>query len=194
MSSGGTSNAGQVPEVWLRTNVRPLLVTLIIALVFAVAGISAIAISDRFWFGLGLKIVGWITLVVSALFALMLAYQMTLPRLVYRDGELLVYLASSQPARVPIELVELFFAGQGVSTLPASTELPTKSRTVVIRLAEAATEWHFREVKPAWGEWREGYVIIRGTWCEPLTTDVLKSLNRRLREVHQARAVEEPRS
>jgi hypothetical protein len=89
---------------------------------------------------------------------------------------------------VPIEIVELFFAGQGMSHLPATDELPSRARTVVIRLAEAATEWHANDVKPDWGEWREGYIIIRGTWCQPLTADVLKNLNRRLREVHQERA------
>jgi hypothetical protein len=189
MAEGGKAATGDKPEIWLRSNMRPLLVTLIFAMIFCAAGVSAVAISDRFWFGLGLKIVGWITIGASGIFAVMLLYQMSLPRLVYRDGELLVYLASAQPTRVPIEIVELFFAGQGISHLPANDDLPSKSRTVVIRLAEAATQWHSREVKPDWGEWREGYIIIRGTWCQPLTADVLKNLNRRLREVHRERAI-----
>lgn len=176
------------PETWLRTNRRALLVALVVALLVVGAGISAVAISPRFWFGNALAVVGWGAVGGAGVFAVMLLYQMTLPRLAYHDGYLLVYLQSAQPTRVPIEIVELFFAGQGVSHLPAAEEGPTKSRTVVVRLAEAATDWHFRDVKPDWGEWREGYIIVRGTWCEPLTAEVLKSLNRRLREVHRERS------
>ncbi len=189
MSAASPHLATQKPETWLRTNRRALLVTLVVALLFVGAGASAVAISPRFWFGGALAVVGWLTLVGAGAFSAMLVYQMTLPSLAYHDGYLLVYLQSAQPVRVPIAIIELFFAGQGISHLPATEDIPSKSRTVVVRLAEAATDWHFREVKPVWGEWREAYIIVRGTWCEPLTPDVLKFLNRRLREVHRDRAV-----
>jgi hypothetical protein len=38
-------------------------------------------------------------------------------------------------------------------------------------------------VKPAFGNWSEGYVTVRGTWCEPLDSEVVRRLNRRLKEV-----------
>lgn len=177
------------PEIWLRTNRRALLVVLLVSLLFVMAGASAVIVSSQFWFGPALAAIGWLTIAFAGIFSAMLLFQTTLPRLAYADGHLWVYLQSARPVAVPIEIVELFFAGQGVSHLPEAADLPSKSRTVVVRLAEAATEWHDRDVKPAWGEWREGYIIIRGTWCEPLTAEVLKNLNRRLREVHRERSI-----
>ena len=179
----------QKPETWLRNNRRALVVALVAALLLVMAGASAVAISPQFWFGSALGFVGWILIVGPGVFAATLIYQIRMPRLAYHDGHMLVYLHSAQPIRVPIEIVELFFAGQGSSHLPSADAVPSKSRTVVVRLAEAATEWHFRDVKPVWGEWRDAYIIIRGTWCEPLTPDVLKFLNKRLREVHRERSV-----
>jgi hypothetical protein len=38
-------------------------------------------------------------------------------------------------------------------------------------------------VKPSLGTWCGGYVTIRGTWCEPLQPDLIRRLNRRLKEV-----------
>jgi hypothetical protein len=165
-------------------------VTLVAALLVSAAGASVAALSPRWELGIAPVILGWLILAVGAWFALMLIYQMLLPRLAYQAGELLVYLESAQPIRVPIEIVELFFAGQGGSRLPVQEGSASQSRTVVVRLAEAATEWHARDVKPTWGEWREAYIIVRGTWCEPLTPDVFKHLNRRLREVQRERGVQ----
>lgn len=188
MNPGTASDDGRQTEVWLRTNRRALLIGVAFVGLIVLAAASAIVISGQFWFGPALQIGGWATLGLGSLLVLMLVYQMRLPRLAYCNGHLLVYLKSAEPERVPIEIVELFFFGQGVSHLPANESEPSKSRTVVVRLAEAAAEWHARDVNPNWGEWREGYIILRGTWCEPLTPDVMKDLNRRLREVHRARA------
>ena len=33
-----------------------------------------------------------------------------------------------------------------------------ETSTIVVRLAEAAAEWRFREVKPALGAWCDGYI------------------------------------
>ena len=56
-----------------------------------------------------------------------------------------------------------------------------------MRLAEAATEFHQRPVKMSLGSWKEGYIVVRGTWAEPITKEVFKRLNRRLVEVHRQR-------
>jgi hypothetical protein len=158
----------------------------------ALAGLSGMAMAQTYGLGTWMRVLGLATTIVSLLLALPIAYQMTVPRLAYQGGELLVYLQSAQPLRIPIDVVELFFLGHGTSLLPDQGEQPSKSRTVIIRLAEAATQWHDLPIQSAFGESRESYIILRGTWCEPLTVDVLKRLNRRLAEVHrETRAIQE---
>jgi hypothetical protein len=78
--------------------------------------------------------------------------------------------------------VEAFFLGQGPAKLPGS---PNAQQTVnlVARLAQRETDWARREVKPALGNWCDGYITIRGTWCEPLDNELVRRLNRRLKEV-----------
>ncbi len=106
-----------------------------------------------------------------------------LPRLAYADRQLLVYLESGQPYRVPIEVVEGFLLGQGPTMLPGKQYQHTEARTLVIRLAESATDWADRETKPALGRWCGGYITLRGTWCEPLSVDLVQRLNQRLFDV-----------
>ncbi len=175
------------PEIWLRTNVRALGVGLVVVMFLLLSGVSAVLIADRYPWGIWLKITGWGAIVVCGYVSLSLLYQMRVPRLAYQDDEMLVYLRSATPVRVPIEVVELFFAGQGESMTPGSAAGSTRSRTVVIRLAEAATQWHDLPIRTALGQWQEAYIILRGTWCEPLTPEIFKRLNRRLAEVHRER-------
>jgi hypothetical protein len=80
-------------------------------------------------------------------------------------------------------LVEAFFVGQGPAELPGGMARSQETANLVARLAQRATEWAQRDVKPALGRWCEGYVTIRGTWCEPLNTELVRRLNRRLAEV-----------
>lgn len=187
LSPSPLADHAQSPEIWLRTNVRALAVGLVMMLGLMSVGASAVWLAGRFEYGIGLRVLGILALVGGGYAAASLVYQMTLPRLARAGDELLVYLQSSRPIRVPLEIVELFFLGHGTSFVPATQEGPSKSRTVVIRLAEAATQWHDLPINTAQGQWREAYIIIRGTWCEPLTTDVLKSLNQRLAQVHRER-------
>lgn len=176
-----------MPEIWLHANRRALTVALGLALFLLAAGGSAIALGGRIPWGIWLQGAGILTVLCSAYMAVSLLYQRTLPRLAYERGYLVVYLNGYVPQRVPIEVVELFFAGQGDSHVALAPSDQTRSRTVVVRLAEAATEWHARPTRPAWGLWREGYIIVRGTWCEPLSPEVFQQLNRRLAEVHRDR-------
>ena len=179
-------------EVWLRTNRRALGLFLILLLGLALAGLSGIAIAEMYGLGTWMHMLSIATIFASLLLAAMVAYQMTLPRLAYEQGNLLVYLQSAEPLQIPVEAVELFFLGHGASLVPDTHDRPSKSRTVVIRLAEAATQWHDLPIRTAFGESRESYLIVRGTWCEPLTVDLLQSLNRRLAEAHRTkRAAEE---
>ncbi len=109
------------------------------------------------------------------------------PRLGYYRGELLVYLQAGKPIHVPIDVVEVFFLGQG----PVAGKDPRNrganagiaAANVVVRLSEAATEWHRRDVNVVLGVWQEGYITLRGLWCEPLNGDVLQRMNRRLAKI-----------
>ena len=77
---------------------------------------------------------------------------------------------------------------QDPHSCPAPRGAKLRSSNLVIRLDEKATDWHEVEVKPALGRWSEGYVTIHGTWCEPLTLEVLQHLNVRLHELNQPAA------
>ncbi len=61
------------------------------------------------------------------------------------------------------------------------------SVTIVVRLAERATEWHERSVKNSLGKWADGYIIVRGTWTEPLNREVVTQMNSTLAAIKRAR-------
>ena len=118
------------------------------------------------------------------------------PRLAYRDGELLVHLGAAEPHRVPIDVVEVFFRGQSDVPIAGLRHTTAKTSNIIVRLAEAAPQWHQRDIPATFGKWAEGYIILSGTWCEPITFDLLRQLNGRLAAVHRARrgcpSTEEP--
>lgn len=172
-------------EVWLRTNRRALLVLSIFpATVVAASAVLLFFVRSPigFWLNAGLLITGSIWLA-------MLIRRGLRPRLAYCDGKLLVFLQGSQPIAVPINIVECFFLGQGASLLPRTFEgrhgEAGEATTVIVRLAEAAQDWSHREVRAALGQWCEGYITLRGTWCEPLNGDVVARLNQRLVTAHR---------
>lgn len=115
-----------------------------------------------------------------------LAIQLRKPRIAYEGGQVLFYLRRGQPIAVPVEIIEAFFAGQGPAHLPAVSKQP-QTVNLVARLSQRHTEWSRHEVKPALGNWADGYVTIRGAWCEPLDGELIRRLNRRLREVKTGR-------
>ena len=95
---------------------------------------------------------------------------------------MLFHLRGGGPIRVPLEFVEGFLLGQGASYLRNDAAQTAQVSTVVIRLADRATEYAQRDVKPALGAWCNHYVTIRGTWCEPLSLALINQLNTRLAE------------
>jgi len=172
-------------EVWLRPNRRILGVGIFVLALALVGAVGLIATSNH----VAVTAAGY---TIGALIVLLVFFAIRTimrPRLAYDDGCLLVYLGSAQPHRVPIELVECFFLGQGPSLLPApklagQSESP-ESATIVVRLAESVVDWKHVEVKPTLGQWCDGYITIRGTWCEPINPDRMKKLNHRLVERHR---------
>ncbi len=171
------------PEVWLRTNSRALWLGMVPPLIVAVAGLAMMVGLPGRMPAIWLRAVGLVFLAVGTSLVLLLAVQLRRPRLAYSNGELLVWLNPGPPVRLPIESVECFWLGQAPSLLPGKQHQQTEVASLVIRVAEAATDLHHKEVKPRLGTWCSGYITIRGTWCEPLSVSLVNRLNQRLAEV-----------
>ena len=130
-----------------------------------------------------MQAIGWAAIIAGLAILGMLVYVARLPRLAYSNDVLLVYLSSLAPVKVPIEVVECFFLGQGPAHVSDRIGHEVEASNIVVRLAEAARKWHQVEVKPALGKWCDGYITIHGTWCEPIDSDFIKQLNSRLVQV-----------
>jgi hypothetical protein len=173
-------------ETWLRPNTRALALGMLmpaLATALLAVWLSGIVVAPPVgWFRLaaGLLLSGGVFLLVALLI------QMRQPRLAIADGSLLVNLRSGSPLRVPLEIVEGFLLGQSPTLLPGKRHRQSETRTIVIRLADRAEEWSHIDVKPSLGKWCDGYITIRGTWCEPLSVDLVNRLNARLAEVQRA--------
>lgn len=179
-------------EIWLRTNRRALLMAMIPPGLLLAGNLAVMVWSlatHQTWFitamcGLFVLVLLWlISGLTSAMF---------LPRIAYQNGDLLVYLELHRATRVPIDIVEVFFLGQGPSELPKLRGREPETQNVIVRLAESATEWKHRQVRPAFGMWCEGYITIRGSWCEKITPEIMRRLNQRLAEVHRQRKAAQP--
>lgn len=168
-------------DVWLAPNRRVLLLGMVLPALAAVIGGLLLAFGWQ-WTG-GILLVGGLALVLS------LFWQLKRPRIGFRNGHLLFYLRTREPIAVPLEVVEGFLLGQGPTLRPGERHRTEQTRTVVVRLAEKATEWARQEVKPALGSWCEGYITIRGTWCEPLDVDLVQKLNRQLTAARQQESI-----
>jgi hypothetical protein len=173
-------------EVWLRTNRRALALGLILPGLWLAAALGSFALSvstGQPWLISGVCLV----LGLPPLWLLGgLLYALLLPRVAYDRGELLVYVEMHRPARVPIEIVECFFLGQSASELPKLRGREPETSNVVIRLAESAADWKHRDIRPALGTWCEGYITLRGSWCEPINRELMQRLNERLAEAQRA--------
>lgn len=172
-------------EIWIKTNRRALLFGMLPPLLLVVLGAALTWKELSFdwnwfqWLGVAWCVIGVLLLGV-------LAAQLRRPRVAYDDGQVLFYLRSGLPLAVPVELVEAFFIGQGPVMIPGAPQHDV-SVNLVARLSQRDPNYARREVKPALGAWCDGYVTIRGTWCETINTDLVRRLNRRLREVSEAR-------
>jgi hypothetical protein len=172
-------------EVWLRTNRRAIAFGAVPPLVVAAIGgwmtqhFSAAESAGLHWTGLALIALG-------GAFTVAILMQLRTPRIAYRGGEVLFHLRSGPPVAVPVELVEAFFLGQG-PLMVKGTSQGSEAVNLVARISQRDPSYAKREVKPALGSWCESYVTIRGLWCEPLNGEVVRRLNRRLREVSEGR-------
>jgi hypothetical protein len=174
-------------EVWIRPNQRALYLGWIVPLGSLLCGGIVLLVGWGAAWQVWAMITAAIFICIAVITGVVLLKMLREPRVAYRDEELWLYLQATQPIRVPIDQVECFFRGQGDGLLRGANGKDTEVATVIIRIAEAAQEWHHREVKPAFGLWCEGYITIRGTWCEPITPELMKRLNQRLVEVQRER-------
>jgi hypothetical protein len=177
-------------EVWLRNNVRALAFGTVLPTIVALLGVGFLAGWPVREPPLWLRIVGGVLFAFGAASVAGLVALMRQPRLAYADRHLLVWLRSGPPLRVPIEVVECFWLGQALGMLPGRRHANTETASVVVRIADSAAEWRHQEVKPRLGTWCEGYITIRGTWCEPLSIQLVNRLNQRLAEVTRTAPVE----
>ncbi len=180
------------PVIWLHTNRRALWLGVVELVPLLAVAIGCVVMSPNNW-------LRWAAAGSAALLAYLLVlcvYLMFQPRLSYANDHLHVRLRPGRPIRVPIEVVECFFLGQGPTLLPrpfGDREKVEETSTIVVRLAESAEAWKHLDVKPALGLWCDGYITIRGTWCEPITNDVLKRLNENLIAAHREQRAKAPR-
>jgi hypothetical protein len=171
-------------ETWLKPNRRAILFGCVPPLVLALVGAClAVALSEsanRVWQWLA------VALIVAGLAILGIVFgQLRHPRIGFHNGMVLFYLRLGTPIAVPVGIVESFFFGQGPAHFPAMTKQP-QTVNLIARLSQRHTEWANQNVRPSLGSWCDGYVTIRGTWCEPLNSEMIRTLNRRLKEVKDA--------
>src|SRR5438270_10209074 len=101
---------GFMAEVWLRTNRRAILWSMLPPAVLAlVGGLLAAGYWDGDTAG---RFAGGVLALVGVAATLALAWQLRQPRLAHANGHLLVYLRRGAPIRVPLEVIECFLPGQ----------------------------------------------------------------------------------
>lgn len=166
-------------EVWVRPNRRALGLGLIPPLAILAVGIGLCLASPNGW----AMIVGLALGALAAVAIAILVREWFRPRIAYRTKCVEFNLRAGSPLAVPLNYVEAFFLGHGDAVLSRKHQTGLKTITLVVRLSRRAEEWSHLEVMPALGRWCDGYVTIRGMWCEPLTVELVERLNRRLYEV-----------
>ena len=176
----GCQPAVAAPEgrsVWLRANGRPALV---IACLAAALGLGLVLLARPWSRPVG--VATWLAgtgLVAAGAGGVLL---MSRPRIVLAGEQVRVHLAPGRIDRVPLDLVECFFLGSRLEPPRPGDESTggERVRTLVMRIAERAVDHAARPTLPSWGLWREGSVTFDGRWCEPLSVDLVRRLNRDL--------------
>jgi len=174
------SRAGEHNEVWLQGNLRPVIAISLVAGIAAALTVVAVAIvAPPAWALLAVAAAGGLLLALLG----MLAWAAAQPRLVRRGNSVAVRLAPWRVERVPLEVVECVF--RGTEPIVASEEAAPRFRvgTLILRIAERATEWRERETFRPWGSWDDGHIVIDGRWCAPLSAESARQIATRLAEL-----------
>ena len=181
--------AEEQSEVWLRGNLRPVMgIAIVAAIVAVVAGGAAALVSPPAWVIAAAAAAG------GLLFAGLgvLAWAAAQPRLERRGNSIAVRLAPMGVERVPLEVVECVF--RGTEPVIAGEESAPRFRvgTLILRIAERASEWRERETFRFWGSWDDGHIVIDGRWCEPLSPESARQIATRLAELRRELATRHP--
>ena len=175
-------------EVWLRANLRPVAAGAALGAGLALAAIVA---------ALVLPLPLWASAVLAALAAsdalvvVTLAWGAAQPRLMLEGDAVAVRLAPLTVERVPLGVVECIF--RGTEPINANDGPPRfRVGTLVLRLAERATEWRQRPSFRPWGTWDDGHIVIDGRWCEPLSPESARQIAARLADAKRAPVSECP--
>ena len=172
-------------EIWLRGNRRAIVAGSALPAILGTIGLFGALNLFPVELTPPLRIAAGILALLSALVGIVMANQSRLPRLAYANRELLVYAGPSKPIRVPIDVVEVFFGGQGATEVQVPGH-KIESKNIVVRLAERHREWHERKIRASFGRWQDGYISLNGAWCEPISAELVKSLNHKLVETKRA--------
>jgi hypothetical protein len=180
---------GEVCEVWLRGNPRPMIAVAVIACAAAAALACAGLAIPLPWLTAVAVFVG--AVVVSA--SLVLAAAAALPRIERRGRDLRLRVGPTRAYDLPIELVECFFHGAhaiGRPVEPCTGEASEhdehdessgrRRTTLVVRIAERASDWQERPTFRPWAGWKRGSVVLDGLWYEPLPMEGFAALAERL--------------
>lgn len=163
-------------EIWLRGNVRPVVVAAAVAALAGAAGLAGlVAAGSPAW--LRWLVCGAVATTLAAVAAVGLAAGR--PRLARCGNHLEIRLSPTGVERVPLDVVECVFRG----TEPVTTRAAGfRVGTLVVRFAERAAGWRARDTFRPWGTWDEGHAVIDGRWCEPLSRQTVERLAGRLLE------------
>ncbi len=176
-------------EVWLRGNLRPVVWLAAVTAGLAAVFLAALAVGGA---PQGARLAAAIGCGAVGAGVGGLAVAAARPRLELHRDRLRVRLAPGVVREVPLACVECFFPGSQVvaGRAAAAADPPAAWRinTLVMRLAERATEHAARPTFTPWGTWQDGYVIFDGRWCEPLSPDLARQLGRRLVDAKRASA------
>lgn len=179
-------------EIWLRPNRRAAILGMIPLVIFG--GVALVVALG--WFGstpsAQWRIAAGTAALFAGIFLVGLTLQLRVARVGYNSGRVYINLRGGGPIATPLESVEAFLMGQSPARAPGPASSRGQAATLIVRLAENASEWANREVNPRLGKWRDGYITISGVWCEPLSVDLVKRLNRRLSEVKRELASATP--
>jgi len=174
-----------MPEVWIRTNIRPFLPAAALCALIVSMGAAVAAGAPGDALPVWLRWVGGVIACAALVGLCGLGWLMRRPRLSRDDDHLLVQLQHARRERVPLAAVECFLLGSGPAYLSRYREKDGQVSTIVVRLSPKAEELARRDVDPRLGAWCDGHITLRGTWCEPIDLDLVKRLNKRLGEVQR---------
>jgi hypothetical protein len=174
--------------VWLRGNVRPVLGGAAVAAAM-VAGLTWLACRPAA--GLMERDVCIGLAIGLAAIVILFLWAATQPRLGRRGDRLVARLAPFTVQEVPLDVVECVFHGSHpLDAVPGAP--PLRVGTIVVRLAERATEWRERRTFAPWGSWLDGHIVCDGRWCEPLSVERARAISASLLEAKREVAAARP--